>query len=336
MWSATRVWDNKIFHPLLWPKQYLWGIVIVYSLLLSVLFILHKKEEKDKSRFFYYRALDIRKREMTSLKLSAVEPFIWKSLFNCNDLKSEVGASKGECIKVSFRFARKSVSNSKEGYTVLPEGRVLFKEKIAKPCTICHQKETGSFVHWDFNYNLPEPTVLFSSIWGSKDFWIFNAFLMVIFILFALAQRVYKFSSGSYLVAFSMTSKKVPPVDIFSSKEWSKVRRMFYYIEGGGYHVRGYIPKRLFNKMLKIFFTGEHPFSGSDVRAGAVLYKSESVSFEGLRAAQALISKVPEGALVVQEAALGKAPMQRSNKKAVLKRGEEKLDFRVFQINGPN
>ena len=335
MWAATRVWKNWLLHPLFWPKAFLAFLVGLFLCLNAVVYLLYQKETRDKSGFFYYRALEIRKRELVNLKLSAIEPFVWKPLFECTGLTDDGVVSK-DCIQTKARFVEDKVQNGetmKTGYEKVSSELVTYTENPAKPCLICHTKDENHLVEWQFQYTIPETKKIYTAIWQSSDYKIANVIVVFLFFLYFGFRYLSSVSGNSDLVAFYVVCNPYEPDHAFSTKEGRKLRKMFLYLEAGPHFYRGYISKKVFERLLKIYFTGEHPFLETEVQAGAVLHKDKNISFEGLRVAQAIATKAPKKGLIVQEAALGKVHELEKNKKAVWKKGDDSLNFRIFHLS---
>lgn len=335
MWAATRVWKNWILHPAFWPNAFLAFLIGLFLSLNAVVFLLYKKETHDKSGFFYYRALEIRKRELVNLKLSATEPYVWKPLFQCTSL-SDDGVAAKDCIQTKARFLAEVAENGenrKTGYEKISPELVTYTEHPAKPCLICHTGKDKNLVEWQFQYAVPELKKFYTGLWLSSDYQYANIIVFLLFLLYFGYRYLASVTGTSELVAFYVVCNPYDPDSIFSTKEGRKLRKMFLYLEAGPQFYRGYISKKVFERLLKIYFTGEHPFLETEVQAGAVLHKDKSISFEGLRVAQAIATKAPERGLIVQEAVLEKDHSMEKNKKAVWKKGDESLNFRIFDLS---
>ncbi|MES0488407.1 MAG: hypothetical protein ABUK01_00340 [Leptospirales bacterium] len=307
----------------------------MFILLNAVVFLLYKKESRDKSGFFYYRALEIRKRELVNLKLSAAEPYVWKPLFQCAGLNDDEGASK-DCIQTKARFVPNKLENGesvKTGYEKLSPELITYTEHPAKPCLICHTKNESNLVRWQFQYTMPEMKKFYTGIWQSSDYLYANLAVVFLFLLYFGFRYLGSVTGNSDLIALYVVCNPYDPENAFSTKEGRKLRKMFLYLEAGPHFYRGYLSKKVFDRLLKVYFTGTHPFLEREIQAGAILHKDKDISFEGLRVAQAIATKAPKKGLIVQEAAMEKIHELEKNKKAVWKKGDESLNFRIFYLN---
>ena len=384
MWQGARVFKNWFFHPLHWPWAMIAVLIGTYLFSTGALFLLQRKEQNNKSHTLYYRALDIRKRELANLKLSGVEPYVWRPLFECKSLESEgslgqdvkaVGESasqketspsqnlnspegqaaasqtkpekaqkepesalnntddpqQSECIQTAFAF---SPSTSQMGYRPAPgkEEGVLYTEPVAPPCLICHPKKKGHTLTWSFRYPYVEPERAVTDLWKSYDFIYFHLIFWLFWFSYGLARLINRRSGSGDHIAAAIKVDEAGLLDGWlDSKEGKSFFRNFFYAEQGPQYVRGYIPRKRLESMLKKMSSGQIPVEASRLRIGVIEYGRGKLSFEGLRVAQALANKAPAGALVIEENIMPPA-QEGALKKAIWKKGETPVYFRIMEL----
>lgn len=373
MWQRTRVFKNWFFHPLHWPYPVIGALLGLYLISTGVVFLLHKKEQNNKSYELYYRALDIRKRELANLKLSGAELFVWKPLFACKSLEQEGAGKKrtnaqeapsketstlkkpaskkgalrkkksspgaamtssqpgqGECIETAFFF---SEAGEKKGYRPGQEEEIFYTGEIAPPCLICHTKEEGKTITWKFQYPFVAPETTATMIWTSEDFSWFHLFFWLILFLYGWARYLSRRSGqGRYVAATILVEEEGALEEWLSSKAGKIFYRHFFYAEAGQNYLRGYASKKSFELLFKKITGGETPFENSGIRVGVVEYDSDDLSYEGVRIAQALANKAPSGTIVVEENILPEQQEALALRKAVWKRGETPVHFRIVEL----
>jgi hypothetical protein len=302
---------------------------------------MYQKEKKDPSNNLYEKAMDSRRQELTNIKLAGAEPYVWKPLFKCESLhqKKAKNISNDECIIATFSFVDKksltkyTVESNPTGelprYVYGENNEVRYLEESPPPCLICHQKQAGSSVLWTYNYKVQKPSTAITGIWESRDFIYFHAFFWSLILLYFTIKLTLILNRGNDLIAVAVKSSNEELFEKIVSNNWKAERRMFVYIEITGNNICGYIPRRYLIRLYKKYFTGEFSFSDLDLRIGVVEFNS--VSFEGLRIAQAVASKAISSSVIVQDNVISAMALP-DVKRAVLKRKNSELYFNVMDL----
>jgi len=346
MWENSRIINNKLYHPFLWPQWVIGSIVLLYFVAISAFYFLYTEALQDPGKDLYEKALEIRRQELTNIKLTGAEPYVWKPLFKCESLhqkqqreKQVRGKGNGECIVVSFSFLDEK-SAAKAGRGVAAAGvmnqyiygenhEVRYLEETPAPCTICHQKKTAGQVLWTYQYKVEKPSSAIVQLWQSRDFLYFNAFFWSLILLYYIIKVIFRLNGGNDLIAVAVKSGNEAVLANVLTGAWRVERRMFVYIEVAGNTMSGYIPRRYLLKLYKKYFTGEFQYSDLDLRIGVVEFNA--VSFEGLRIAQAVANKAAGSTVIVQDKVISSRLLPEM-KRAVLKRKDSELYFNVMDI----
>lgn len=300
------------------------------------MYYLYQKEKFDPNVKLYEKALEIRRQELTNIKLTGVEPYVWKPLFKCESLhqKKVKKVSNEECIITSLSFIKEksAAADSKtklHKYVYGENNEVRYAEETPAPCLICHQKQAAGNVLWTYNYKVQKPTLAVSKIWESNDFLYFHAFFWLLILLYLTIKYILLLNRSNDLIAVAVKTGSADFVEKMLDSRWKTDRRMFVYIEITGNNLSGYIPRRYLIRLYKKYFTGEFNFSDLDIRIGIVEYNT--MSFEGLRIAQAVASKATSSSLIVQDKVISAGALP-DMKRAILKRKNSELYFNVLDL----
>jgi len=333
MWHKSHLFNNWFYHFWYWPRLFIVALVSFYILFITSLFLLYQNEKNDRSEFYYYKALDARKRELNNLKLAGLEPYLWRPAFDCNSLSEEKNSTdnKKECFKTSIRFTSLPENDAVGKYVEKSEGFSTI-EKPVRACFICHPKEAGKVVEWNFAYKIKKPENYYTSIWLSRDFLYFNGIVAGLLAMYLVIRLIRRYTGKDTMVAVAIKGSRENMSLIFTDKVLKKYRKKFYYVEIGNTYIRGYIPRNHFFYLLKFYFTSKVVLGDRSIQIGALEYNSNSFNFEGLRLAQAIASKAPENMLLVQDTIEIPFPSDEKSRKAVWKTGDKTFGFKVVGL----
>jgi len=302
---------------------------------------MYQKEKKDPSKDLYEKAMEVRRQELINIKLAGTESYVWKPLFKCESLHQKTVKKKfnENCIVTSFSFVDDiskvktenniDVNKNMRKYIYGKNNEVKYFEESPPPCLICHQNETNRIVLWTYNYKVQKPSTAITQIWENADFKYLNAFFWALILLYITIKFIFILTRSNDLIAVAIKSNNHEVFEQILSSRWKAQRRMFFYIEITEKSISGYIPRRYLIRLYKKYFTGEFNFSELDLRIGVVEYST--VSFEGLRIAQAVASKAVSSSVIFQDKIISIAASPEM-KRAVLKRKNSELYFNVMDL----
>lgn len=333
MWGNSRVIRQRWYHPLLWPWYIPTALIVLYLLSVSVLFYLYRLEKTNPAKKLYEKNLETRRQELTNIKLSGVESYIWKPILSCTSYQQKRSKKKHneDCIKTKLAFTQKVPHKNFRHYIYGKNHTVQFSEKTPGPCLICHQKKSQTVITWTFVYPEKRPPHTFTAIWESKDFRYVHAIFWTIMGIYFLLRILYRLTKANDLIAVAIRSAKRDLSKDLLSGKWKKEQRMFLYIEVSENYISGYIPRRYLLKLYKKYFTGSFDFSELDLKIGVVDFNS--LSFEGLRIAQVIASKAVGSSAIVQDKILTLPSVNLADsKKAIWKRKNKEMHFNVIEF----
>ncbi len=343
MWEPSLIIRNWRRYPFHWPYYVLLIVIAFYLVGTFSLFLLYKKEKRDQSETFYYKALDIRRRELIHLKLSGAEPFIWQPLFRCQELEYRKDQVKKDCIQTAFAFVKEeskapaaagettAMDSAGFGYKAASDHSIVYYETPPEPCLICHPRQEGAQLQWTFTYTPLIVETRYVPIWESVDFLYFHLIFWGLIVLYLGFRYLARRSGDSDLLAVALRIENQE--NLLNDPALKPFFRAFFYLEVGNGYLRGYISRKRYHLSAKKFFTVGSELFQRESRAVVLSYGPHKVSFEGLRIAQAIANKAPAGAVVVQESLSDDLLEQENTKKAVWNNDGRKLHFRVRQLS---
>lgn len=359
MWEPSRIIRNWRKYPLHWPAHIILILVGFYFISIFSLYLLYRQEKQDNSESLYYKALDIRRRELIHLKLSGAESFIWKPLFRCNEIEER--SKRKDCIETKIAFIKseerlkiaqkaekppvaadpdgavtpEAVKPQEEtpvhGYISQGENSVVFYETPPGPCFICHVEKEGRLIHWSFQYPAYVMKTAYIQIWESEDFRYFNFIVAALFVLYLAIRLLAARSGESDLLAVALRVENYEK--LMADPALKPFLSSFFYLEVGNQYLRGYVSRKRYHMTLKKFFTVGSELFQRETRAVVLNCSSGKMSFEGLRVAQMIANKAPPGTVVIQESLSEEVKELEKAKKAVWSNEGKTFHFRVRQLS---
>jgi len=333
MWNRVDVQKHRYAHPLLWPWSYIWIFLAFYLLVLGVVYLFYLKEVNSPEEELYYKALDARKRELTTLKLSALEPFIWKEAFGCKTLIDTKKNPVEDCIVTEFSFFEKG-EKLKTGVFFKGKGENEFRflEETNPPCLICHKGNKDKLVAWVFHYKYSEPAQVATAIWTNREFFYANGVILLLFFIYLLARLIGTWSGETHLIAVAIRGPQSELEKLVDSVHWKEKKKNFIYLEVSNGYIMGYLPKRELYNLYKKYFTGNFSIPYLNLKVGMVKYHPHEISYEGLRLAHMIASKASPGSAIIQEVLTNNLPVEHSRKAIWKKKEGTELVFKVIEL----
>jgi len=349
--------NRRFFHPLYWSKYIIGIIFVLYFIIALTFFYLGYRERNSVQAKSIAKIFQAKKREITNLKLSGVEPFIWKKAFHCESIDAKFSdkvkqLKKKNCIHTQLDFIKKrsdsikfskteilkKLSNKKTLILEHSKHKFVFVEKMKRECSICHIKEQKLPVKWTFYGKIPEKQIFFANLITSKYFillhllWFFSWGMY-----FTFRYILFKYNKLN-LVAFNF---QFSPIGIKNfMKIWSNdsfLNKRFIFLESSNNFIRGYLHPNDFNILLSqifeknIFLQNNYTYRGAAIQVKDSFYSS--FSFEGLKFTSALMQKANKNSLIIEDDILNKKNnlLSVDEKKALWKTKTGDYVFRIIQ-----